>query len=301
MGSAGTTCTFCVIGDPVVHSLSPFIMNRAFAQRGIDAVYTTRRVTAGALAAAIEEMSGLGYGGCNVTFPLKEAVRATARTESPRAALIGAANTLCFTPAGVEAHNTDAPGVAFALAAFGGLELRGLRVVIFGAGGSARAAALGLLEAGAIEITFVVRNPRSAADAVQRLAGAFPQRSIRSIATGSPEARARREEAIRRADIVINATPVGMNGGVTRATALLEDAEWIEARHCCFDFVYHPRETAFLRVARSRGARCVEGLSLLVSQALGSFRIWTGREFDCLEMARVVEAEADRRERGDGS
>ena len=123
--------------------------------------------------------------------------------------------------------------------------------------------------------------------AVERLQYAFPEQAVDFVMLNSPEDRAARRDAFRAANIVINATPVGM---IDHAPVdLIEDPSWIIPSQLFFDFVYNSRRTAFLETARRAGALTLGGLALLVSQAAESFRVWTDQTFDIKEMAEAVE------------
>jgi shikimate dehydrogenase len=276
---------YCVIGSPIGHSLSPYIMSKAFADAGVDATYRAVDVRRARLATAIDELMRHGLTGANVTFPLKEAVLSHVTRRSPATEIIGAANTLIFTPDGIEAHNTDAPGTARALQVLGGVSPADRSVLIFGAGGAARAAAYGLLDAGAARVTFGVRNPDKAAVVLVPLRAIFDSERIAVVGIDRTDAHDH--------DIVINATPLGM-AGVTGGLPVLGR---ISPSQCCFDFVYNPRNTKFLRAARTGGARTVDGLALLVAQAEESFHLWTGRRFSLTDMYAAVDRHAGAMER----
>ncbi len=279
------TRVYCLIGDPVGHSLSPFIMNRAFERAGLDGVYVALRVSREDLPAAVAGLKAVGVRGANVTYPHKEAVLRFAGHRSRRAEILGAANTLHFTGEGTRAHNTDAPGVALALRRFGGSSLEGERVTIFGAGGAGRAAALGVLEAGASTVVFCERFPEVVEEGVDRLKRRFPDRSLSVLPMTGGEA-VRRKSAVAESDVLINATPVV--AGDDTSGSLIADSGTIRPDQVCFEFTYHPRSTAFIEIAGARGATCLDGLCLLVAQALESFRRWTGLEFEMEEMARAL-------------
>jgi len=313
-----SACTrlYCLIGDPVQRSLSPFIMNSAFEQHGIDAVYAAFRVPASQLLQAVQGLRALGVPGANITYPHKEAVLPFIDLASARVEMLRAANTLHFSGGQISGHNTDAAGTAIALERFAGVVLKGKRVLVFGAGGAGRAAALGVLDAGAAAVTFCVRDVPKAEAVISSLTRGFADASISVVPMDDRTARDMRRTAVVESDILINATPIGMAGAhrtthaqsdydrpssstatdaartASTASPLIEDPEWIGPGHCCFDFVYAPRETAFLRIARARGALPLGGLSLLVAQALESFRCWTRRTFDLDEMKRALESHA---------
>jgi shikimate dehydrogenase len=277
-------------------------MNRAFKQMGIDGVYVAFRVPAGRISEAISGLKALGAAGANVTYPHKEAVLPFVVRASSRVGIIRAANTLHFADDGTYGYNTDATGTAIVLERFAGLSLEGKKVCIFGAGGGGRAAALGVLEVGASSVVFCVRDPSKAVAALSRLRNAYENRSFSIVSLGMNGDAVKCEEAIRESDVIINATPVGMYGTVSASGArvllgnnastchIIGNPEWIRAGHYCLDLVYGSHETEFLRIARTNGATCLSGRSLLVAQALESFRRWTGHAFDLEEMARAVES-----------
>jgi shikimate dehydrogenase len=272
------TSLFALIGNPVGHSRSPFIMNRAFAAAGMDAHYIALPVPEGQLGAAVDGLALMRAGGANVTYPYKEAVVEHLDRVAGEAERIGAVNTLVCGEDGVSGHNTDAPGTAIAFERLGGVSLVDKEVFIFGAGGSARAAAWGVLSAGAKGVAFAVRSPEDATRRIAALREWFrtPIECVRTDDRVSFEI----------ADVVINATPVGMRDG---GKTLIADESWIRPDQCFFDFVYHPRRTAFLDAAERRGAKTIDGLALLVSQASVSFHLWTGEEFDVGDMAAALD------------
>jgi shikimate dehydrogenase len=293
---SGKPRLYGLIGHPVGHSLSPFILNRAFAESGIDAVYAAFEVLEDRFPAAARSLAAFGIAGANVTYPYKERILEYATRRSPIVDSVLAANTLLISPAVLEAHNTDAPGAVEAVREIGGVAPTGKNVVIFGSGGAGRAAAYGFLDAGALKVTFAVRDPSRSVARLEALRRAFADRvAVPLPAHGSPNLIA---QSVEEADIIVNATPVGMEGLEARKPAggeLIEE-DRIEARHCCFEFVYHPRSTPFLAAASRRGARTVDGLALLVAQAAETFRLWTGREFSLKSMYDAVVVEYSRRQ-----
>lgn len=287
MTTNGGTRLYGVIGHPVAHSLSPFLMNRAFRQLDIDAVYLRFDVKPDQLHRAIEGLTAIGAYGANVTYPFKEDVMRFVDLASPDAELIGAVNTVAFRDDQIIGHNTDVSGAVTALETFGDTLARDKHVFIFGAGGSGRAAAVGMLRRGVASVTFGVRSPEKSIEAAARFRQQFPSQAVDLVSLDDQAARDYRLSVLRRADVVINATPVGMGGG---DTPLVDDADWIRSEQCFFDFVYYPGSTSFLQAAAARGARVVGGLTLLVCQAVDSFRLWTGRQYDVPAMLEALAA-----------
>ncbi len=306
MGTTAKTAIYGVIGDPVEHSLSPVIMNTAFAQKGIDAVYAAFTVPHDDLATALNGARALGIAGLNVTYPHKVAAASAANHRSARVDLLGAANTLLFAAgdrsgkgdraASISAHNTDAPGTALAIETFGGQSCSGKRAAIFGAGGAARAAALGLLEAGAGHVAFLVRDSLKAQEATAKLRDAFADRVFSFAELADEHVRACADQ-VGNAQVVIQATPVGMRGQAAENPIglLLRESNPLHRGQVCLEMVYQPRVTPFLRQAAGEGAVALDGLTLLVSQAAEAFVRWTGETFDLEQMyARVATDESSR-------
>ncbi len=286
MSAAARSHLFGLIGDPVSHSLSPFIMNRAFDALGLDALYVAFGVKPERLTPSLAGLAAMGISGLNVTYPYKDEILYHVDAVSAEVEVINAVNTMVFYDDEIQGYNTDASGTAIALEQFAGTTLEGSSAFIYGIGGSARAAAYGLLERGASRIVFATRSRDKGPMVLERFQFAFPEQSL-AVVTLDPAGQSARREAFSEADIVINATPVGM-GGVAGGS-LIEDASWIRSEQTFFDFIYHPRQTAFLETARRAGARTLGGIALLVSQAAESFRIWVDQGFDVKEMAEAVE------------
>jgi shikimate dehydrogenase len=288
MTFSGKTRLYGLIGNPVSHSLSPAIMNHAFALYGIDAAYLAFEVERSAPAAALGGLWALGASGANVTYPYKEAILAFVDDLSPGVLAIQAANTLIFKKDEILAFNTDAVGVKTALETWGRSSLKGKKVFIFGAGGAGRAAAYGLLEAGVREVNFCMRDPAKGAGLVRRFEALFPGSRISLTRFSGVSENKEIGSAVRKSDIVINATPVGMEGNDSKSLPV--EATWFDPEVTCFDFVYQPRDTEFLESARAGGAGTLGGLELLVAQAREAFRLWTGESFSLQEMLDYVQA-----------
>lgn len=246
-----------VIGSPVRHSLSPALHNAALRALGLDWAYLAFEVAAGDAPAAIAGARALGLRGLSVTMPHKQAAFALAEPADEAVRWLLAANTLVFLPEGVRAHDTDGPGLLDALAA-AEVDVAGRRCAILGAGGAARAVARALHGAGAAALTVWARRPE-AAGWVADLGG--------TPAAGAADAAAG-------ADLLVNATPVGM-AGVAGAELPL-DPGVLRPGQVVVDLVYEPRETPLLRAAAAAGARVMNGLPMLVHQAARQFELWTG-------------------------
>lgn len=277
----GATKVAAVIGWPVAHSLSPALHNAAFASAGLDWIYVALPVEPGATASAIEAISTLGLSGVSVTMPHKTAMADLLPEVSDAAAVLRSVNTIVRGSDGVlRGHSTDGAGFLASLMDVTGTSPSGRRVVVIGAGGAGRAVVHALADADAARITVVNRTVASAVEAAA-LAG---ERG--DVAATGDDIR----ESMIAADIVVNATSVGMG-----TDELPCDASALRAGQVVVDLVYHPLETAFLRAARDVGCTVVDGLGMLVHQAAVQQRLWTGVSPDVAVMRAAAESELARR------
>jgi shikimate dehydrogenase len=262
-----------LIGWPVSHSVSPAMHNAAFEALGLDWRYIPLPVDPqlpDAVRRAVCGLAALGMAGANVTVPHKQAVMAFVDRLLPAAQAIGAVNTLVVEADGsLMGDNTDAAGFVADLAEHG-VEPAGRRVLLLGAGGSARAVVYGLAQAGAERIAVLNRTPvtaRALVDALQPLApdcplsaGALPQDAARL----APDA-----------DLIVNCTSLGMtpNGDTTPWPPDVS----LRRGQVVYDLVYNPPQTVLLRQAAEAGAQAIGGLGMLVWQGALAFERWTGQ------------------------
>ena len=272
-----------VIGDPVRHSRSPAIHNAAFAATGIDWVFTAFEVPAGGGEAALEAMRVLQLAGLSVTMPLKAEVAEAADGRDDEVEVLGAAN--CILPLGdgrLRAANTDAAGFIAGLRADAGIGPDGIRVALLGGGGAARAVAWGLAAAGAVDIAVINRTP-TRAQAAAAVANATPR-------AGQP-GRVGSIDDVAGADLVVNATSVGMGAGSSadpKRGDMPCDPTLLRPGQVVVDLVYEPLETAWLAALRRQGVEAHNGLSMLVYQAAAAFELWTGFEAPVDVMRQAV-------------
>jgi shikimate dehydrogenase len=269
----------CVIGDPVRHSRSPAIHNAAFEAIGLDWTFVAFEVEPGHAADAVQAMRALGLAGMSVTMPHKSDVLGALDDLSPRARRLGAVNCIAWDgPQRLVGHNTDGDGFLASLVAEG-IAVRGRRCVVLGAGGAARSAVLALAEAGASEVLVSARRTAAAAAAAE-LAGA-------AGATIEP---AQVPAALTGADVLVNATPLGMSEG----DPLPVDPAALHPGLFVAELIYHPARTALLAAAESAGAVGTNGLGMLVQQAAVAFELWTDRAAPLEVMTLAAGREAPR-------
>ncbi|GAC1317898.1 MAG: shikimate dehydrogenase [Acidimicrobiales bacterium] len=266
------TAVAAVIGSPVRHSRSPSIHNAAFAATGLDWVYLAFDVAEQSAGAAVRGAQALGFRGLSVTMPLKAAILPALDEISHAAAALEAVNTVSFEDGRACGDNTDGAGFLRSLVAATGRDASGRDVVVIGAGGAARAVALALGQAGAASVGILNRDAGRAARAAT-LAG-----SVGRVAVPGDVAAA---------DLVVNATPVGM-AGTEGADRLAVAADLLRPGQVVVDLVYHPLETPLLAAARHAGAVPVDGLGMLVQQAALQFERWTGVDAPVAAMDRAA-------------
>ncbi len=266
-----------VLGDPIGHSLSPRLHGYWLARYGIDGAYIPLHVRAEDLADVFQLLPRLGFRGWNVTLPHKEAALALVEEADPAARRIGAVNTVLVGEDGrLSGLNTDGFGFLANLRARApALELGFRPAVVIGAGGAARAVAAALCEAGCRALRIVNRTQVRA----QALA-AWLQQQFPGTVTTSPWSA--RRQALADAVLCVNCTSLGMKGQGTLDLPL----DLLPRDAVVADIVYVPLETALLREARERGHVVVDGLGMLLWQAVPGFRHWGGIEPEIDEEVR---------------
>ncbi len=273
---SGSSVVVGVIGDPVAHSRSPALHNAAFAALGIDWVSVAFPVVSGRLAAAVAGAAALGVRGLSVTMPFKEPVVSCVDRTTTTAARIGAVNCVVVDADGLLGDNTDGAGFLASLRRGAGFDPQGRRCLVLGAGGAARAVVHALGEAGAAEVVVAARTAQRAA-AASLLAG--------------PAGRVGEASEAAKADLVVNATPVGM-AGTAQADGLPPlDPALLGPDQLVVDLVYAPRPTRWLAAAAARGAATLDGLGMLVHQAALQVERWSGRAAPVEAMWRAVSAD----------
>ncbi len=270
-----------LLGDPVSHSLSPRMHAAAFAACGLPWAYVAFRVRWEDLREAVAGLRALGFEGANLTIPHKVAALALVDEVDASARRCGAVNTLVFRGGRVVGHNTDVSGVRRALREEG-LDLRGARAVVLGAGGAARAACAALGELGAERVVVLARRLPAAEAVCEFMGREFPATAFEPLPLEEETLRS----ALRGAHLLVNATPVGMHPD--EEGCLVGSAEWLRPQLVVFDMVYNPARTRLVRLAEAAGARAVGGLAMLVHQGAEAFELWTGRPAPVDAMKRAV-------------
>lgn len=269
MNINGNTSVYGIIGNPVSHSLSPVMHNRAFAAVEENGVYVPFPVED--VEAAIAGLRGLGVQGASVTIPHKVSVIRLLDLVDPVARQIGAVNTIhCVqTEAGVELHGSNTDWVGANRALEDHITLAGKSVVLLGAGGAARAIGFGLKQAGA-SVLVCSRTEQSGRALADDLGCHWtPIDRVDGLA----------------ADILVNATSVGMKPDID--TTLVSEKQ-LGTYQVVMDIVYAPLQTRLLREAENQGCVTVNGLEMLLYQGVAQFELWTGRDAPVEVMRRAL-------------
>lgn len=261
------TKLMAVIGDPIGHSLSPFLHSQIIREAGLDAVYLPFLVKAGETGKFTEAARLLKLAGFNATMPHKNALVDLVDELDPEAESYGSVNTVKVLPDGrLRGYNTDVRGLFMAFERHG-VKVKDSRIMIIGAGGVAGALIRGCAEAGAASVTMVNRTFEKAA----ALCGSVPVAKALEW-TGENMSRAAAE-----ADVIVNCTSLGMSG-----TGMdFEDLSFLDdSRALICDLIYNPWETRFLKHAASLGLRTMNGMDMLIYQGLLAFEIFMDVSLD---------------------
>jgi shikimate dehydrogenase len=264
-----------VLGAPIRHSASPAMHNAAFAALGLDWRYLAFEVDPKNLRAAIAGARAMNFAGLNLTVPHKLLAVDMVDALDDSAKTWGAVNTVRFGPEGAVGFNTDADGLANALHEDLSVELRGAKILLLGAGGAGRTAALKLASENIAELFLVNRTQSKAEETAGEIKKQFP--SVK-VAVGFPKANV---------DLILNATSLGLKP---------EDASPLDVKQfslkqtrAVYDMIYRPAETKLLAAAKAAGCQTANGLGMLLHQGAKAFEIWTGKTAPLDVMRRALE------------
>lgn len=281
MRISGSTTLVGVIGNPVKHSLSPVILNAAFREAKINWVYTAFETPEEKLADAIGGIRALGVAGLSVTMPHKASVCSLLDEISDSAKTLEAVNCIVNDAGNLKGHNTDGDGFLDAVEHDTGQDVVGKKVLVIGSGGSARSIIYSLGKAGAGEIAVINRTKKKALDALE-LAGPVGRYVEENEIS----------EVVSEADLVINATPIGMSDTGNTTNFPIEPNLFTKGQ-LAIDLIYHPISTPWMEALRDREVEAHGGLSMLIFQAARAFKLWTGKEapVDAMRNAALDEIE----------
>lgn len=262
------TVLYCLLGNPVEHSMSPLVHNAAYKAAGLNAAYMAFRVED--VEAAVKGIRGLGIRGASVTIPHKVSIIEHLDELDELAENIGSVNTVVSDAGKLKGYNTDGPGALKALAD-AGVEVSGRKVVLMGSGGAARAIAFTVaMEGGAAKLDILGIDERE----MLALAKEVDKKTSTRVNANKikPDIL---EAALRDADVLINATPIGMHPNVDDSPV---PAELLRDDLAVFDIVYNPLKTRLITDAEKSGAKVVLGAEMFINQAVLQFELFTGKD-----------------------
>lgn len=267
----GNTALYGVLGHPIHHSFSPAIHTAAFEAEKLNATYVAFDVAEDELEKAVEGLVTLDVKGWNLTMPHKTKMCALCDEVSEAASIVGAVNTVVNDGGRLIGHITDGAGFT-AMLKTRGFDVKGKHIVLFGAGGAARAVAVQLALEGAAELSIFNRTLSKA----QKLADLIAERTgcdVKAFALSDAEALGAQ---VMSADLLVNGTKLGM--APEENTCVLKDPALLKNHPVMADFVYHPLMTRFLKMGEAAGCPAFDGLGMLLWQGALAFKLWTGHD-----------------------
>jgi shikimate dehydrogenase len=263
-----------IFGHPLSHTFSPAMHEAAFGKLGIDANYIVLELVPAAFKKLMRQSSQLSLSGFNVTVPYKETVMCYLECVRPEARAIGAVNTVFKEGKRWVGTNTDMEGFLMALMKDGRFRPAGKKAVILGAGGAARAVVYGLSREGVREVLIADCFPEKARKIAADMRKLFKRVDYHAAAAGTLEVK----EALQKADVIINATPLGLKPQDPKVIPEV----WIPAagarKKFFMDLIYNPAQTPFLKAAKKKGHRTLNGLGMLLYQGARALEHWTGQK-----------------------
>lgn len=278
---SGHTLPFAVLGHPIGHTLSPVMHNAAFESLDLDAIYLAFDVAPERLLEVLPSMRAMGFKGVNLTVPLKEVAFRGFKDLDDSARRLGAVNTVEFTAEGMRGHNTDGKGFLTSLKESFDFPVRGHTVFVLGCGGAGRAVAITAAVEGAAALLLADIESARCQSVARDIASLAPGVRVELAGTSAGEW----NQQIHRADLVVQASPVGMKADDVCPLAPTS----FRRGQLAFDLVYNRPRTCFTEAAAAGGARSVNGLGMLLHQGAEAFTIWTGKPAAVAVMRTALE------------
>jgi len=265
----GKTRVVCIIGDPIVHTLSPVMHNAAFAASGLDYVYVPFAVTPGNLEQAVSGLKALGACGFNVTIPHKTAIIPYLDRLDESAESAGAVNTVQLNGTSLIGYNTDGDGLVDSLSTDLNFSPGAEQILVLGAGGAARGAIAALCRSGAQRIVICNRSLENARSVMLDMNVRYPETYIDVVSHNQVS-----REYLASVSLLLNTTSLGMNG--ERIEGI--NVAYLPEHAKVYDMVYSCSGTPLVQESSAAGLRAVNGLGMLVAQGERAFGIWTGQK-----------------------
>ncbi len=265
----GKTRLIGVVGNPVEHSISPQLHNTISSYLGPDIIYVPFKVAANDLENAVKGLKAINILGFNITIPYKKDIMKYIDDNTKEALLMGAVNTVKNIDGRLYGYNTDAEGFARSYKEETKTGFRGKNVVVFGAGGVARAIIVKVAMDGAQKISIVNRTESKAIEMAELVSNNFKLKIHGYCSTDKKV-----NEIIMESDIIINTTSMGMHPELNKCP--IENFNLLNSNQIVYDVIYNPIETVLLSEASKKGCKTVNGLGMLYYQGINAYEIWTG-------------------------
>ncbi len=269
IGINAETKLFSLLGDPVGHSMSPFMQNHFLKQCEINGAYLAFGVKKEKIGEVLRGMHAMGVQGANVTIPHKQAVIPYLCGMSKAAQACGAVNTLIYTENGYYGDNTDGAGLLAALEAKHGWKAEGQNILIIGAGGAAKGVAVAMALQGAADICIANRTVEKAEQLAEQIANLSDTKT--AVITMQD---LQNRDLYQQYSTIVNTTSLGMSPKVDDMAPVCIDA--LTEQHLVVDLIYNPMETKLLRLASEQGAQTASGLGMFIYQGVLAFEAWNG-------------------------
>ncbi|MCX7747483.1 MAG: shikimate dehydrogenase [Clostridia bacterium] len=267
---SGKTRLVGIIGNPLEHSISPYLHNSISSLLGVDFIYVPFRVEKESLENAVKGLKAINVVGFNVTIPYKKDIMKFIDDNTKEALLMGAVNTVKYIEGRFYGYNTDAEGFSRAFKEGTGGSFKGKKVAIIGAGGAARAIAVKIAVEGASNIALINRTLSKASDISDIINNNIREAAASSYALDDAKAK----KVFSESDIIINTTSIGMYPEINVSPI---DASFVFSKgQIVYDAIYNPLETKFLEEAKKAGCKTSNGLGMLFYQGIYAYEIWTG-------------------------
>lgn len=263
------TKLFGLLGNPVGHSMSPFMHNIFLERCAINGTYLAFAVEKEKIGAAMQGLHALGVQGCNVTIPHKEAVLPYLCGLSKAAEACGAVNTLIYRPEGYYGDNTDGAGLLAALEAKHQWQAAGQHILLVGAGGAAKGVSVAMALQGAAKICIANRSTEKAEQLAEQISRISDTKTETIAFTDLAD-----KTLYQTYQTIVNTTSLGMTPRVEERIPICLEA--LQTQHLVVDLIYNPLETKLLRLAREQGAKTASGLGMFMYQGILAFEAWTG-------------------------
>jgi len=267
----GTTTLVGLLGYPLKHSKSPHMHNTSFEALGLDHVYMAFEVQDGFIKEGLDALKLLNAEGGNITMPHKKKVVEYLDDISPDARIIGSVNTIKIEDGKITGYNTDGRGFVKALGE-NGVDFKGKKIVLAGAGGAARAVATQLAFDGAGEIVMFNRTLSTAEEIIDNINNNIPTCKGRALEMDEEVLK----EEIKDAAVLVNCTSLGMKATIDQA--IVSSSEDLPKELFVADIVYDPAQTKLLKLAEEAGCKYMNGLMMMIWQGAIAFKIWTGQD-----------------------